>query len=101
MLVDGDAVRSPVTGEVVEAESYSLYGQHPDQLVTILPEDRSDLHVVLLHLEDVDVEEGDRVEAGTTEIAGSARRLPFSSQVDRETEPDAWPHAHLEVQPAD
>jgi biotin carboxyl carrier protein len=97
VLVDDEAVRSPVTGRVVETETYSLYGRHPDRRVTIRPKGRSDLRVVLLHVEGLRVEEGDRVEAGETVIAQSARRFPFRSQVDEETAPDAWPHVHLEV----
>lgn len=44
---------------------------------------------------------GDRVWGGVTPIAASVRRLPFSSQIDRETEPERLGHVHLEVQPID
>ena len=100
VLVDDEPVLAPVDGEIVEVANYALYGRHADTLVTVEPEGRPDLHVVLLHVEDVKVEVGDRVEAGTSVIAGTARQLPFRSQVDRETAPDAWPHLHLEVRPA-
>lgn len=97
VVPDGEPVRSPVTGRVVVVESYSLYGRHPDQRVTIRPKGHSRLNVVLLHVEDVQVEVGDRVEAGTSPIARTGRRLPFRSQVDEQTAPHAWPHIHLEV----
>lgn len=97
VLVDEEPVRAPVTGRVVEVERYALYGRHPDRRVTIRPKGRSGLRVVLLHVEGLRVEEGDRVEAGETVIARTARRFPFRSQVDKETAPDAWPHVHLEV----
>ncbi len=100
VLVDEEPVLAPVSGEVVEATNYTLYGRHADKLVTIEPEGRADLHVVLLHMEGLQVEVGDEVEAGTSVIANGARQLPFRSQVDRETAPDAWPHLHLEVRPA-
>ncbi len=97
VLVDEEPVRAPVTGRVVEVEQYRLYNRHGDQRVTIHPDGRSDLRVVLLHVEGMRVEVGDRVEGGQTVIARTARRFPFRSQVDEETAPDAWPHVHLEV----
>lgn len=97
VLVDDDAVRAPVTGRVVEVESYALYGRHPDRRVTIRPKGRPEVRVVLLHVEGVRVEVGDRVEGGETVIARTARAFPFRSQVDEETAPHAWPHVHLEV----
>jgi biotin carboxyl carrier protein len=97
VLHDEDAVRAPVTGRVVKSEQYRLYGRHGDRRITIRPKGRSDLRVVMLHVEGTHVEVGDRVEGGETVIARTARRFPFRSQVDRETAPDAWPHVHLEV----
>lgn len=97
VLVDDEPVRAPVSGRVVEVERYALYGRHPDFRVTIEPHDRPDLRVVLLHVARLRVEEGERVAAGETVLARTARRFPFRSQVDDETAPDAWPHVHLEV----
>ena len=84
VLHDEEAVRAPVTGRVVESERYRLYDRHGDRRITIQPEGRSDLRVVVLHVEGARVEVGDRVEGGETVIARTARRFPFRSQVDRE-----------------
>jgi murein DD-endopeptidase MepM/ murein hydrolase activator NlpD len=97
VMVDDQAVRSPVSGTVVAVEGYSLYGRYPDSRIRIRPHDDRDLRVVILHLGGVEVEVGDAVEAGVTELAKRARRFPFRSQVDAETKPESWPHVHYEV----
>lgn len=101
VLVDDDVVLSPVTGTVTDVRAYDLYGQHPDHRVELTPDDAPDLRVVLIHLDDVTVAAGDRVVAGGTPLAGTARRFSFPSQIDRETDPERWPHVHLEVKRAD
>jgi biotin carboxyl carrier protein len=97
VLQDDERVRSPVSGTVTHVESYALYGRYPDRRVVIRPHADRDLRVVMLHVHGVQVEAGDEVEAGVTRIANRARRLPFRSQVDKVTAPDAWPHVHYEV----
>lgn len=97
VLHDDEPVLAPVTGRVVASEQYRLYGRHGDRRITIRPKGRPDLRVVLLHVAVTHVEAGDRVEAGVTRIASTARRFPFRSQVDEQTAPDAWPHVHMEV----
>jgi murein DD-endopeptidase MepM/ murein hydrolase activator NlpD len=97
VLVDDEPVRSPVTGTVEVAERYALYGKHGDRRITIVPDDAPELRVVVLHVSGVGVEPGERVEAGETVIASSARRFPFRSQIDDVTAPESWPHVHYEV----
>jgi murein DD-endopeptidase MepM/ murein hydrolase activator NlpD len=97
VMVDDQPVRSPVSGTVVAVEGYSLYGRYPDSRIRIRPHDDRNLRVVILHLGGVEVEVGDEVEAGVTELAKRARRFPFRSQVDAETKPESWPHVHYEV----
>jgi murein DD-endopeptidase MepM/ murein hydrolase activator NlpD len=101
VLVDDEPVRSPVTGTVEVAESFHVYGEHPDRRIVLVPDDAPELRVVVLHVSGVAVEAGDRVEAGISVLAESARRFPFRSQIDDETAPDAWPHVHYEVRPPD
>ena len=91
-------VVAPVTGTVVEARDYALYGSTRDWRVVIEPADRPDLHVVLIHLHRPAVEVGDEISAGRTPIA-AARQLTFTSQVDYVTE-QRLPHVHLEVKAA-
>lgn len=101
VLLEGTAVLSPVTGTVSDVREYLLYGRHRDVRVEIVPEARPDLRVVIIHVDGVTVDAGDRVDAGVSPLAATARLLPFASHVDRETEPERHPHVHLEVGPVD
>lgn len=67
----GATVYAPVTGTVVKVKEYSLYNNeaYPDVQVHIQPQGRPDLDVVLIHLSDVTVNEGDEVVGGATPVA--------------------------------
>lgn len=91
----GTPIRSPVTGQVVRAERYRLYGRYQDWRVEIVPEGRPDLRVVLIHLARVGVRRGDPVSV-TLSVIGYARELPFRSQVD-DYVTGGDPHVHIEV----
>lgn len=93
----GLPVASVVSGTIGLVEPYLLYGRYPDTKVEIIPAARPDLRVVMIHLRDVRVFAGQRVEAGQTVIAGSANRFPFASQVDRYLGELPGPHVHIEV----
>lgn len=90
-------VRSPVTGTVVRAGSYTLYCDHTDDYLVVEPDARPGWEVKLLHFEGLSVRKGDRVRAGVTVVGARARQLPFTSQVDRHTVAPHWPHLHVEV----
>lgn len=90
-------IRSPVTGTVKRAGSYVLYCEHRDDYAVIDPDGRPGWEVKLLHIDGVQVEAGQRVEAGVTVVAPRPTRLPFGSQVDDHTGTPAWPHVHVEV----
>jgi hypothetical protein len=92
------AVHSPVTGRVAKVERYRLYRRIPDLKVTIIPDDRPHAEVVLLHVARVPVVEGDRVIAGETVVAKTARPLPLRSAIERYS--GKMPHVHLEVRPS-
>lgn len=94
-------VLAPITGRVADVRSYLLYGAHQDLRIELVPDGRPDLRLVLIHLDGAEVVIGDRVTAGITPIARTARRFTFSSHIDRETEPDRYPHVHMEVQSVD
>jgi hypothetical protein len=66
-----------------------------------VPEGRPDLRIVAIHLDGAAVAVGDTVTGGVTPIAATARLFPFGSHIDRETEPERFPHVHLEFQPRD
>jgi len=90
------AVLSPVAGTVVQVRDYALYGRHPDVRIEIVPDDAPDRVVVLIHVEGPQVSVGEHVELGAP-LATRARLFPFSSIVDRSTEPERYGHVHLEV----
>lgn len=92
----GDDVRAVVTGTVTAVNAYGLYGGVTDHIVAIAPAEAPGLQVRMLHIEDVTVRVGQRVVGGETVVAGSARLLPFGSQIDRHTG-RRTPHVHVEV----
>jgi hypothetical protein len=97
VMRDDEPVLAPVSGTVTDVEEYVLYGNHRDVRLEIAPDDAPEMRIVMIHIDDIQVEAGDEVVAGNTPVAGTARVFPFGSQVDRFTEPDRWPHVHLEV----
>ena len=90
------AVLAPVAGTVVQVRDYALYGRHPDVRIELVPDDAPERVVVLIHVEDPQVTVGQRVELGEP-LAARARLFPFSSIVDRATEPERYGHVHVEV----
>ena len=95
-----DAIIAPVTGRATDVRAYMLYGSYPDNRIEIQPASDPSLRVVMIHVSDVEVEVGDSIVSGSR-VAAHATPFPFSSQIDRETEPDRFPHVHIEVQPFD
>ena len=88
---------SPVDGVVESVESYALYGAYPDQRVAIIPDGRSDLRVIVVHIE-TDSGRGGRVTAGET-VLGRVRALSryFRSDIGRYYTGDEGDHAHVQV----
>ncbi len=99
VLAPGINVLSPVTGTVTDVRKYQLYGRYEDTRIEIQPDDAPELRIVLIHVRGVDIRTGDRVVGGETILAEEANVFPFSSQVDRYTEPDRYGHVHIEVKP--
>jgi hypothetical protein len=75
----GTAIWSPVSGEVVGVRPYMLYDKFEDYEIHIRPDGREDVDVVLIHVQDVVVEPGDKVKAGVTRLA-SVRKM--SDKID-------------------
>jgi hypothetical protein len=99
VMRDDEPVLAPVTGWVSDVRDVVLYETYADQRVELVPRSAPHLRVVLIHVDGVAVAPGDAVVAGRTVLAATARRFPFASQIDRDTDPEVWPHVHLEVQP--
>lgn len=100
----GRPIVSPLDGTVVAVEDYLLYGRHDDVRIVIEPADDPGVVAIVLHVRDPRVAAGDQLRGGETVIAGSARVLPRTSQIDRYTRrsvrEDAPPHVHVELQRA-
>lgn len=90
------AIVAPIAGTVARAGNYTLYCRYRDGFVVINPDGRPDLEVKILHITDVAVQAGERVEVGDR-IAAHATSFPFQSQIDRLTGEPSWPHVHIEV----
>ena len=89
-------ITAPVSGRVARAGEYSLYCRYPDGYVVINPEDRPDLEVKILHMQNVKVAPGQTVAVGDP-IGNHATPFPFRSQIDDLTVEESWPHVHIEV----
>ena len=92
-----DELRAPVSGTVVRAGTYTLYCDNLDDFAVIEPEGHPGIEVKMLHIDGVQVQAGDHVEAGVTVIAPRPTKLPFASQVDDVSGPADWPHTHMEL----
>jgi hypothetical protein len=88
-------VLSPVTGFVLTARAYRLYGTYPDVEITLAADGSPGLRVLLIHIDRVKVRRGDFVVAGWTPL-GRARSFPFGSQVN-DYVGVGIPHVHIEV----
>lgn len=96
----GEPVPAPLSGEVIAVDDYLLYGSTSDVVIKIRSDEDPSIVATVVHVVDPEVEAGDRVEAGTTTVAGEARQLPFESQIDRfttEHRGEAAPHVHIEL----
>ena len=65
----GDTVYAPVTGTVILVRTYKLYDQIEDYEIHMQPVGHPELDVVEIHITDVCVQAGDKVEGGVTPIA--------------------------------
>jgi hypothetical protein len=65
----GAEVYAPISGTVVKIKTYSLFGLIDDYEVHIQSPEHPELDIVMLHIEDLSVEVGDRVYGGGTRIA--------------------------------
>ncbi len=93
----GREARAPVTGTVLEARPYLLYGAYPDNRVKIVPDGHPDLVVAVFHLGSTRVGPGDRVTAGLT-VVGTVNDLAryFRSDI-ADYNGDDGNHVHIQV----
>lgn len=99
----GTTVYAPVSGTVVRVKEYDLYDnpEYPDVMVHIQPEGRDDLDVVLIHLTNPTVQEGDVVVGGETPIASIRDVYAYIGDEmqlkDYTAEGDNGNHTHIQV----
>ena len=65
----GSVVFAPVTGTVVLVKKYKLYDRYTDFQIHIIPDGRTSVDCVLIHIDRPLVKAGDRVFAGLTHMA--------------------------------
>lgn len=93
----GTEILAPVSGKVIAVRRYELYDQWEDFEIHIQPEGWPEVDVVLIHVTDVAISEGDLVVGGVTPIA-RVRRL--SDKVDLQLDGysgDGGNHVHLQL----
>jgi hypothetical protein len=94
----GATILSPVTGTVTLVKKYRLEGKYDDYRVEIKADGAAPVRVVLIHIQDIRVKEGQRVSGGVSPIA-TVRHLLIDSQVNRYL---PWPadHSHVQINAA-
>lgn len=95
----GSTVVSPVDGTVIKVKPYKLYNKWDDYEIHIQPEGHPELDVVLIHIDGLEVEVGDKVLGGITPLA-VIRRLDDKEPMQlRSYTPlgDGGNHVHVQV----
>jgi len=95
-------VYAPITGTVVKAQPYLLYGFYDDYEIHIQSPDHPELDIVLLHIQNAKVKVGDKVIGGCTRIA-YVRDLGYEmgNNLQNFTKPgDPGNHVHMQVNDA-
>jgi murein DD-endopeptidase MepM/ murein hydrolase activator NlpD len=94
----GTPVCSPLDGTVMEIRSYKLYGKYQDIEIDIKPDAFSDVDVILLHVTDPTVTEGQHVIGGVTPIAHVRHISNIVPGLQLRTySPDGGNHTHLQL----
>ena len=90
-------IKSPVDGKITKIKTYQLDGKFKDFHIEIEPLGYPELRVVVIHLNDLDVVEGDTVKARET-LLGKVRNFGqvFQSQIERHV-PKECDHVHFQV----
>lgn len=70
----GSDVYAPVSGTIVKVKAYKLYGKYDDYELHIRPDGFPGIDLVMIHVTDLTIKEGDPVIAGITRLA-AVRKL--------------------------
>jgi biotin carboxyl carrier protein len=94
----GTPVIAPVTGTVMRIRPYKLYGRVDDFEFHLRPDGFNDVDVVVLHVTNPCVAEGDRVVAGVTQIAQVRKLTGLISGLQlRSYTVEGGDHTHVQV----
>jgi murein DD-endopeptidase MepM/ murein hydrolase activator NlpD len=94
----GTAVLAPLSGTVMEIRRYKLYGKYTDIEIDIKPDAWSDIDVILLHVTNPHVTEGQHVVGGVTKIAEVRHLSGIVSGLQLRTySTDGGNHTHLQI----
>jgi hypothetical protein len=92
----GTILVAPVTGVVTLVKTYQLAGYGTDYRVEIKADGAAPVRLVMIHITDVTVKPGDRVEGGVTPVATVRHLRGIDSQVNKYL-PVPADHTHLQV----
>jgi hypothetical protein len=93
----GTTVYAPVNGVVVVAEPYMLYGAYPDLRVRIRIDGHPDYQMAILHMSQLLVSVGQRVEAGKTPIGIVRDLVPYFNSGPNPYTRNDGNHAHIQI----
>jgi murein DD-endopeptidase MepM/ murein hydrolase activator NlpD len=94
----GSTVYSPVSGTVLKAGGYMLYGKYPDLRVYILIDGFPGYYAAVFHMDTLSVSVGQRVEAGRTPIGTVRNLMPYFYQGPNPYTRAEGNHAHVEIE---
>jgi len=93
----GAEVCAPVSGVVIAAEGYMLYGKYPDLRVRIAFDNHPGYHIAILHMSSISVVKGERVEAGKTVIGVVRDLVPYFSSGPNPYTREEGNHVHIQI----
>jgi len=94
----GSSVYALVDGTVMQVRPYKLYGKYSDYEIDIKPDGLDDIYVVVLHVTDPAVVEGQRVVGGLTRLAKVRDLASVVSGLQLRTySADGGNHTHIQL----
>lgn len=93
----GTTVYAPVSGTVITAAGYMLYGKYPDVMVEIAIDGHPGYQVALLHMSQALVVKGQRVEGGLTPVGIVRDLVPYFHSGPNPYTREEGNHVHMQV----
>jgi len=93
----GTTAYAPVTGTVIAAEPYMLYGKYPDLRVRIAIDGFPGYHVAMLHMSGLLVTAGQQVQAGKTPIGIVRDLVPYFNSGPNPYTREEGNHVHVQI----